>query len=944
MNNLRSVLSIVLSKIPSKSILCNEIQYDCITMNSFVKLAGYYVKNYSNDELENLFEYIQNEYEEQTNYIMGYGRNFLDKRRKERDGRSFSVFDAILVFAACVLREVDGEPVCQYEHMLRWRMTSHELDEDVFTTAYLAFRDARYINTRRDFSWRPIIRHNNDYLNRLLAQGMADNHFHLKGSAPQFPLSWISMMNNVVTSKFRKLLEEYSKHRLSTIYYTGSDEEHLYISYLKAALIRVFLFSKLTNQVFALENYELVLENQDEEGRKVGKEQETYWLVDFLLREKDRILFYRDDIQNNISYFKRIRISEERVLDYALTGDYNHGASVNEDNKILSGERWFMYAMFQHIYSKDTKMSKYFNMFYAYIVIKEKIRSELVQTNDNIGFDNFARYQDRKEDFIDGTQFEQKYIELAVRGTLNNQNILNLEARIAPKRSARENCEYIKKFDRFLGDDKELQKRYFYVFHFIKEKDDSKWITSDIFSRHYRKRLKLREQAMAITRFREKYPNVAKRVRGIDACAKEIGCRPEVFAQTYRYLRNHIVYPTGREDDWYPNKWVQLNQLFTTYHIGEDYLDVIDGLRAIDEAINFLQMDCGSRFGHALALGIDVDEYYRVKTNRILINQQCYLDNLVWIYYKIKSFGLHGYDDLLLFIEQEYSKYFRLIYGNYISDSFFQSVMRNAREYFKQNDQEIGIGYSNTSFYFRISEYYGAWKLRGDNPICYINGYFQEVDSISEWDRYAVNRNYPLDYKIRYNPECAYLYFLYHYNGKVKEEGEKVIEVKIDYKMIQCIKEVQRGMQERVARKGIGIETNPSSNFLIGLFKRYDKHPIFRLYNLGLETEMDAISQCPQMPVCINTDDQGIFSTYLENEYALLALALEKAKDENGKNKYSRALIYQWIDNVRKFGINLSFAERQTESIDEMDIKDYDNFVDLERRGGGQYKNLFSKW
>lgn len=920
MDNLRTVLSIVLSKIPSKEILCNHIQFDHITMQKFVKLAGYYVKNYSNDELENLFEYMQNEYEDQANYIMGYGREFPGWKEKEEDGRSFSIFDAILIFAARVLKEQDGEPVCQFEQMLRWRMTSHELDEDVFTTAYLAFQDIQYINVKRNFSWRPIIRHNNDYLNRLLAQGIADNHFHLKGSAPQFPLSWISMVNNVTSSRFHKLLDQYSERRLSTIYYTGSDEEHLYTAYLKAALIRVFLFSKLTGQIFILESQEWEGDKWDRDSgnrrtnravkeEKKKRERKTNRQVEWLLCDKDEILFHRDEIQYNIDYFKGMYNHGEDKLDYALTGEYNHGSSLDKVNQILSGERWFMYSMFQKIYSKDTKFSKYFNMFYAYLVIKETIRSELVQTNENIGFDNFAMYQDRKEDFIDGTAFEKKYIEMAVKGTLMNQNIMYLEARITPRKTAYENYKYIKKFDHFLNDDEELQKRYFYVFHFIKEKDDPECLKKDTISRHYHKRIKLREQAQAIARFREKYPKAANRLKGIDACAKEIGCRPEVFAQTYRYLQNHIVYRSGNEDDWYPNKLVQLKQLSATYHIGEEYLDVIDGLRAIEEAVYFLHLDCGSRMGHALALGIDVEEYYEIKRSKILISQQCYLDNLVWIYYKVKEFGLQGYDDLLLFIEQEYNKYFRRIYGDHIYDQFFESTMKAAKDYFRNKDASIGYGYCNTKFYFRISEYYAAWKLRGDNPRCYINGYFQEVDSISEWDRYAVNRYYPVDYKTRYNPECAYLYFLYHYCGEAKTEGERVIEVKASYQMVKCIKEVQREMQKWVSKRGIGIETNPSSNYLIGSFKRYDKHPIFALNNLGLEISPEAMAKCPQIPVCINTDDQGIFSTYLENEYALLALALEKAKDENGKNKYNRALVYQWIDNIRKLGINLSFAK-----------------------------------
>ena len=128
--------------------------------------------------------------------------------------------------------------------------------------------------------------------------------------------------------------------------------------------------------------------------------------------------------------------------------------------------------------------------------------------------------------------------------------------------------------------------------------------------------------------------------------------------------------------------------------------------------------------------------------------------------------------------------------------------------------------------------------------------------------------------------------------------------------MIECIKEIQREMLNWVASLGIGIESNPSSNYFIGIYDRYDKHPIFKFYNLGLTVSEKEIASCPQIPVCINTDDQGIFSTYLDNEYALMALALEKEKDENGKPKYKRNMIYDWIDKIREQSIKLSFLEQ----------------------------------
>lgn len=905
MDNLRSVLNIVLSKIPTSLIVNSEIQYDNINRDTFVKIAGYYLKYYSNDELDNLFDYIKNEYEDQANYVRGF------EIGKYEDKEGFSVFDAILIFATRVLQEIDGEPICRYENVLRWRFTSHLLEEDIFTTAYLAFQDCREGKRNRDFSWKPVIGNNNEHLNWILRQGLADNHFHLKGSAPQFPLSWINMMNHVRSKKYEKILEGYSNKRLSVSYEIGTEEEHLYSLYLKAALIRCFLFAQITEQEFFIAN-NLVRNDYDPdpETRKWSTEN----LVMFLLKDKTEIIFYRNKIQENIDFFRTNK--GEKQLDYALTGEYRKGTGKNEANNSLSGERWLMYEMFLRIYAKSVKDQKYFNLFYLYLVIKRAIRAELVQTNENIGFDNFEKYQNRKEDFIEDTPLEKEYIKMALKGTIVNQNILHLETRLTPRKTALQNKKYIEKYDKVMKNDEELMERYFYVFHFVKEKDNEKLLNSDSYCRHYQKRRSLQKQAKAIALFRTKFPETAKRLRGIDGCSREIGCRPEVLAQTYRYLKNHIVYAKRNKvyDD--NNKEVTVSQLQMTYHVGEDFQSLVDGLRAIEEAIMFFDLNCGSRLGHALALGEDPDEYYEGKKNCILITQQDYLDNLVWVYYRIKRFSLIGYEDLLLNIEQEYNKYFRLIYGDAVSDEFFGAVIREAGKYFQSSNDRVSKGYSNTRFNFRISEYYSAWQLRGDDPECYKNGYFKDTEDFSEWKRFSVNKECPRDYRIRYNPECAYLYFLYHYNPHVKNEGRKTIEVQISHKMIKCIKEIQREMQFWISKLGIGIEVNPSSNFFIGTFDRYDKHPVFKLYNIGLTGSETKLNECPQIPVCINTDDQGIFSTYLENEYALIALALEKAKDENGKNLYNRMFIYQWIENIRKLGLQLSFAKPESSNLE----------------------------
>ena len=131
------------------------------------------------------------------------------------------------------------------------------------------------------------------------------------------------------------------------------------------------------------------------------------------------------------------------------------------------------------------------------------------------------------------------------------------------------------------------------------------------------------------------------------------------------------------------------------------------------------------------------------------------------------------------------------------------------------------------------------------------------------------------------------MYFAYHYNKNVRKKGEERIRFKVDCKYAELIFQVQNNMIRKFVDEGIAIETNPSSNYLIGTIKKYDEHPIFRFNSRKLK--------------------KGVFDTLLENEYALMTLALKKKKDKNNNKIYDIEDIYEWIDYVRKMGIEQSF-------------------------------------
>ena len=353
-------------------------------------------------------------------------------------------------------------------------------------------------------------------------------------------------------------------------------------------------------------------------------------------------------------------------------------------------------------------------------------------------------------------------------------------------------------------------------------------------------------------------------VYGLDACNREIGCRPEVFAPYFRYARmqdTHINYNVLKQ--------CKTPKLRITYHVGEDFLDVLDGLRAIAEAVTFMELRSGDRLGHALALGVNVYEWYKLKGMRVYVDNQDKLDNIAFLYDMIMRYQLK-----------------------------YPILQQNLRADFAKTFKEIYTGIENIT----IEDYILSMKLRGDEPGLYISGNSGgHVLIEDEWKRV----NNECINGARENPNAVYLVHQYHYNGKSKYRGHKSVEVLISEDYVKAVADVQKILLNWIEQIGLGIECNPSSNVLIGTTKEYCEHPILRFNHYALRALEE--QEDNELFVSINTDDLGVFDTNLENEYALMVCALQKVKNENGNNKFKNEEIYRWIDNVRRMGLEQSF-------------------------------------
>lgn len=876
MDNFRICIDILFRKISPELMIKNN--YDKISnaltnsnhidQDLFTNIALNEFRQYSEDEISGLYKKLN---------------EWMADRRQLLNCNKTSIFNMLISFGDDVFVEDDEFPQCRYEQTLRWRETSHKLGQDIFTTSYFAYKDMLTQKERKFFAWNPVISTNNRRLQLLLKNGLSENHFHLKGSAPIWSLSWVSLMN-----KINNRLGEFNATGINTkrlnpdlSFSSNEGKCNYYILFKKAAVIRAFLFCKLEGINFWTGD-----DNFNEMQLKKSLLDDDYLEYNTLEIQKNiatlRCLFTQN--------FNRKYKNRSASVDYALPKNVIHKNVIDENsydiidntngNEYLIGERVFLYSMFRKIYSNDIKFIKYETLLYAYLVIKSKIRNELIQCNDKVGFKNFADYQNRKTEFIKKNEvLNDALFKTAISSTIENQKIHSLEARIAPSDNASEMVKEIKNIDKI---NLKNQEKFFYVMHFIKERDTAKVNNTIGFTteaRHYLKRKEVKNQSIAIKQVRNSSSNIASRILGIDACNNEIGCRPEVFAQAYRYLRDEESYKKYQDIIEYK----KAPKLRASYHAGEDFLDLVDGLRAIDEAIKFLNLTHGDRIGHALALGINVREWYKFKKNRLLLPKQDYLDNIVWMLAKIKEFNLQDKNNLIYELEEQYYS----IFGEIYQESF----------------KELG---ENDDF-ISHRNYYDAWKLRGNNPYIYLNCNFKERFEFTNWERASINYSFPKEKFIRENEKVHFLYRSYHFNPLVRKKGEEMYEFCVSKEFVAAACEIQFHMQRYVRDCGIGIETNPSSNYLIGTFKRYDKHPLVNMYNLGLIADYEKIEECPQLFVSINTDDQGIFDTCLENEYALMAISLEKAKDDNGIRLYNQAMIYDWLERIRKMGLEQSF-------------------------------------
>ena len=237
---------------------------------------------------------------------------------------------------------------------------------------------------------------------------------------------------------------------------------------------------------------------------------------------------------------------------------------------------------------------------------------------------------------------------------------------------------------------------------------------------------------------------------GVDAAASEFDTPPEVYATSFRRLRKY-------------------GMRHFTYHAGEDFFHILSGLRAIYEAIEYLDLQTGDRIGHATAAGVDVKLWKEHIGERLWMRIEDYLDDLVFAYHLIATSEGSNMKSILPQIALRIEEYAAKIYPTT----------------------------------YTVNELIDAWLKRKDDPLIF--------------SKEKPNRS-----------EQAWI----NYHSKdVRKKGKEIILVNpydvFGEKELVCL---QKLLLKVMHQKQIVIETLPTSNVIIGHHHTFSTHQLYNWY------------------------------------------------------------------------------------------------------------------
>ena len=291
---------------------------------------------------------------------------------------------------------------------------------------------------------------------------------------------------------------------------------------------------------------------------------------------------------------------------------------------------------------------------------------------------------------------------------------------------------------------------------------------------------------------------------GIDAAGDELDLPAEVLAPIFRQFER------------------QTGVSHRTYHCGEDFYHLLGGIRAVYDAVKFLDMRCGHRLGHATAIGIRPEQWRSHMPNILCIRQGDYLLDLIFAWIMLGEQDLQArahVESVMLPLAQKLFPDETV--STHILQDFYearrllpQRVKRSVSQgpYFKTMDDEDDL----------VEEHRQKWGGKG-------------LEYLDAWN----------------------------YNPLTQQAKSAIVEIERDFLDDVTLLQLQQAVQKLISERNVVLETLPVSNLRISQYDDIRQHHILR----WMMVPGSVVPGDYPMSVCMGSDDPGIFVTDIKNEY-----------------------------------------------------------------------------
>lgn len=495
-------------------------------------------------------------------------------------------------------------------------------------------------------------------------------------------------------------------------------------------------------------------------------------------------------------------------------------------------------------------------LFHVYLLIKNQHFQLCSQRDDLSGFSQFQAYTDMDRGFGEHASY-YVHVFQCLHGAAGHSKVRYLEGRVsmkgAPSAAEASFCKVLCAYGRYMAD--RLQDTRFrgsgrlsfllpelkqmikkakrsgdrfmalaLVVHLIKWP----WKAGKNSSRRYPDTRDAAEsQASLLVEMLQRCRDLRSWVRGLDAAADELDAPAEVFAPAYRYARASRM--IGH----------------FTFHCGEDFHHLLGGIRAVGEAVMFLDLQRGDRVGHATALGIDPSLWLRRMPSSVCSERGRLLQDLVYAWSVLRKIGRVG-REYVAKLEEKACELGRAVFKKSVTMDLLSAVFLLLPYHPKCVKNWLG---ARSRFHMIRAQ--GTRSLLG----------------------WAHERFYEEVILKHIAEDAMRLAVDWESSSGVLMRCQEMVELETEFLPAELYVELQQYVLRDLAKKGIVIESLPTSNTRISVYEDVSEHHILRWMGVdGFKKEGD-----PVVLVALGSDDPGVFSTDIKAEFYHVYALLRKA-------------------------------------------------------------------